>query len=172
MMKNLFKSSAIALMIAASGMSVAHAEPVNINVTGNVVASPCVVNNSKTSYDVDLGQTIQAADLATAGAATTPVAFDLTMASCPSGTKKVIVTFTGTADTDQPTMYKNTGTATPLAVELSSAGTVISNNGTLTKDVAADKTVTYNLSARAVTATGSVMPGTIVSVIQANFTYN
>jgi len=171
-MKSLFKYSALVLLISTAGLSVAHAEPVNINVTGNVVASPCVVNNSKTSYDVDLGKTIQASDLETAGAATSPVAFDLTMASCPTGTNKVIVTFTGTADTDQPTMYKNTGTATPLAVELSSGQTILSNNGTLTKDVAADKTVTYNLSARAVTAKGSVMPGTIVSVIQANFTYN
>lgn len=166
------KLFSITLLGFSSYIGALHAEPVNINITGNVVASPCVVNNSETNVSVDLGQTIQASDFDKAGAGSTPKAFNLSLASCPLGTSKVIVTFTGTADTAQPTMFKNTGTATELAVELSSAGTVLGNNSSLTQSVAADKTVVYNLSARAVSASGSVMPGSVASVIQANFTYN
>lgn len=171
-MKKSFQNSVLAGLVIASGMTLAHADPVNINITGNVVASPCVVNNSVSDLNVDLGKTIQSSTLEVAGSGTTPVPFNLALTACPSGTSKVIVTFTGTADTTQTKMYKNTGTATPLAVELSSGSTILGNNGTLTQTVQTDKTVTYALSARAVTSTGSVTPGSINAVVQANFTYN
>ncbi|MNJ68022.1 hypothetical protein D3C77_642370 [compost metagenome] len=83
------------------------------------------------------------------------------------------MTFTGTAAAaPQTNMYLNTGVATPLAVELSSGGTILGNSSTLTQAVQADRTVTYALSARAVTPTGNVMPGSIIALVQANFTYN
>lgn len=171
-MKKIVVTSLITGSIIASFMSLSHADPVKINITGNVIASPCIVNNSKSNLDVDLGTNIQASTLEVAGSGTTPVPFNLELASCPAGTSNVKVTFTGTADTTQTTMYKNTGTATPLAVELSSGATILGNNSTLTQTVQTDKTVTYALSTRAVTATGKVMPGSINSVVQANFTYN
>lgn len=171
-MKNIFKITALTVALISSGYNVSYADPININITGNVVASPCVVNNSVSDLNVDLGKTIQAATLEVAGSGTTPVPFNLALTSCPAGTANVKVTFTGTADTTQTTMYKNTGTATPLAVELSSGSTILGNNGTLTQTVQTDKTVTYALSARAVTAAGSVTPGSINAVVQANFTYN
>lgn len=171
-MENIYNKSALAAVVILTGLNIAHADPVKINITGNVIASPCVVNNSVSDLNVDLGKTIQAATLAVAGSGTTPVPFNLALTSCPTGTSNVKVTFTGTADTKQTKMYKNTGTATPLAVELSSGSTILGNNGTLTQTVKTDKTVTYALSARAVTAAGSVTPGSINAVVQANFTYN
>lgn len=171
-MKTLFKKTVLSALVITSGITSVYADPVDINITGNVVASPCVVNNSVSDLNVDLGKTIQAATLEVAGSGTTPVPFNLALTSCPAGTANVKVTFTGTADTTQTTMYKNTGTATPLAVELSSGSTILGNNGTLTQTVQTDKTVTYALSARAVTAAGSVTPGSINAVVQANFTYN
>lgn len=172
-MKALVKHSALALLVMTVGYNVALADPVNINITGRVVASPCVVNNNNSALNVDLGQTIQASTLATAGAGTTPTPFNLSLTACPVGTNNVTVTFTGAAAAaPQTNMYLNTGAATPLAVELSSGATILSNNSTLTKPVLADKTVTYALSARAVTSTGSVIPGSITAVVQANFTYN
>lgn len=171
-MKNILNKSVLAAVVLVSGINISHADPININITGNVVASPCVVNNSVSDLNVDLGKTIQAATLEVAGSGTTAVPFNLALTACPAGTSNVKVTFTGTADTTQTTMYKNTGTATPLAVELSSGSTILGNNGTLTQTVQTDKTVTYALSARAVTSTGSVTPGSINAVVQANFTYN
>ncbi|HBE9078755.1 fimbrial protein [Serratia fonticola] len=163
---------ALALLVMAAGYNVASAAPLNINITGTVISSPCTVNNSTDDLNVSLGNNIQAASLATAGSGSTPSPFNLTLTSCPTGTSNVTVTFSGTADAIQTNMYKNTGLATPLAVELSSGATILGNTSTLTQPVQADKTVTYALSARAVTASGNVMPGSISAVVQANFTYN
>ncbi|MFV8846527.1 fimbrial protein [Serratia fonticola] len=174
-MKALIKNSTLALLVITAGYNVAMADPVNINITGRVVSSPCVVNNNNSDLNVDLGQTIQASTLATAGAGTTPTPFNLSLTACPVGTNNVTVTFTGTAAANpQTNMYLNTGTATPLAVELSSGGlgTILGNNSTLTMPVLGNRTVTFPLLARAVTSTGNVTAGSIVAVIQANFTYN
>lgn len=166
---------ALALVIMASANNMVLADAVNINITGNVVASPCVVNNNNSNLSVDLGQTIQAGTLATAGAGTALTPFNLSLTACPVGTNNVTVTFTGTAAAaPQTNMYLNTGVATPLAIELSSGGlgTVLGNNSTLTMPVLVNRTVTFPLLARAVTSTGNVTAGSIVAVIQANFTYN
>lgn len=167
------KHVALTLAAIAAGYNVAIADPVNINITGQVVASPCEVNNNNSDLNVNLGQTIQASTLATAGAGTAPTPFNLSLKSCPVGTSNVTVTFSGTAAANPQTdMYLNTGVATPLAVELSSGATILGNNSMLTQSVQPDRTVTYALSARAVTPTGNVMPGSIIALVQANFTYN
>lgn len=174
-MMALFKNAVLATLFIGAGYNVAIADPVNINITGKVVASPCVVNNGNSDLNVDLGTTIQASTLATAGAGTGPTTFSLVLSSCPVGTNNVAVTFTGSAaSAPQTTLYKNTGTATPLAVELSTSdtGTILGNSSMISRAVQVDRTVTYPLSARAVTATGSVTPGTIIALVQANFTYN
>lgn len=174
-MRSLIKRSALALFVMATAYNVAMAAPLNINITGNVVASPCTVNNGNNDLNVDLGTTIQASTLVTAGSSTPPKGFSLSLTGCPVGTNNVTVTFTGTAAAaPQTSMYSNTGTATPLAVELSITdfGTILSNNVSVTRPVQAGGIVTFPLSARAVTSTGSVAPGTIIALVQANFTYN
>lgn len=162
-----------AMTLILTGAEAFAADPVNINITGRVVASPCVVNNSTNNLDIDLGQNIQAASLATAGSGSTIVTKDLVLTDCPAGTTSVKMALSGTADSTSPTMYQNTGTATPLAVELSNAATsdILSNGATVTQNVQGDKTVTYKLGARAYSAAGGVMPGTISAIVVADFTY-
>lgn len=172
-MSQVIKYSALAILAMVVGHTTAKADPVNINITGKVIASPCVVNNNNSNLNVDLGGNIQASILEAAGAGTTPTPFSLELTACPVGTSRVEVTFTGTpATAPQTDMYLNSGAANPLAVELSSGGIILANNSTLTQTVQADRTVTYPLSVRAVTSTGSVMPGSIIAVVQASFTYN
>lgn len=173
-MNSLYSKSTMALFVIAMGCGSAQADPVNINITGNVVASPCTVNNGNSNLNVDLGTSIQASDLAAVSSGSTKKAFNLALSACPTGTSNVKVTFSGTADTTSTTMYKNTGTATNVAVELSqqTTGTILGNGSTLTQAVQAGKTVTYALNARAYSAKGGVLPGNISSVVQANFTYN
>lgn len=169
------KRAVMALVIIAAGYNVATAGPVDIVIVGRVVASPCIINNNNGDLSVNLGEAIQAATLQTAGAGTTPKTFNLSLTGCPAGTKNVKVTFTGTAAAaPQANMYLNTGIATPLAIELSQqgTGTILGNGSSLTQVVQADRTVTYALSVRAVTATGNVTPGLIYAGIQADFTYN
>jgi minor fimbrial subunit len=173
-MENTIKCSALALVVMAIGYNIAIADPVNINITGNVVAAPCTVNNGNSNLNVDLGTNILASSLATAGSGTILTPFNLALTACPAGTNSVTVTFMGTADSTSASMYRNTGTASNLAVELSqqTTGTILGNGSMLTQMVQADRTVTYALNARAYTAMGSVAPGTINAVVQADFTYN
>ena len=61
------------------------ADSVNIGVTGNIVASPCLFNNGNTNLDINLGN-IQASNMVTPGSSSDPVTFDLLFTQCPVGT--------------------------------------------------------------------------------------
>ncbi|HHZ8844254.1 fimbrial protein [Enterobacter mori] len=148
------------------------ADPVTLNITGNVIASPCQVSSDSITKSVDLGQNIQAASLQSAGSATSWVNFDINLSSCPAGTTVAIMTMHGTADLANPgDMYRNTGTATNLAVQLQSqAGDQLGNTKTISGTIASNA-YTYKLRARAYTQNGGVMPGSITSVVTATFEY-
>ena len=75
-------------------------DAVNIGVTGNIVASPCIFNGGNTNLDINLGN-IQASNMATPGSTSDPVAFNLLFTSCPLGTRSVTVTFAGNPDPQQ-----------------------------------------------------------------------
>lgn len=173
-MKKLMTQPFFVLLGLVLSINVAQAAPININITGVVVAAPCIVNNNDSNLNVDLGRNIQASDLSAGGSGSTLTPFTLSLTGCLSGTSSVKVSFSGAPETTAPTRYKNTGTATNLAVELSQqgTGTILGNGSTLTQAVQPDRTVTYALNARAYSVAGSVMPGNISAVVQANFTYN
>ncbi len=104
---------AAATIVLLMNTSAQAGDPVTLNITGNVIASPCQVSSDSITKSVDLGQNIQASSLQTAGAATDWVNFDINLNSCPAGTTKAIMTMHGTADLNNPAdMYRNTGTAT------------------------------------------------------------
>lgn len=158
-------------LIMVSHFSLA-GDPVTLNITGNVIASPCQVSSDSITKSVDLGQNIQASSLQTAGSATDWVNFDINLNSCPAGTTVAIMTMHGTADLLNPAdMYRNTGTATNLAVQVQSqAGEQLGNAKTISGTIA-NNAYTYKLRARAYTQNGSVMPGSISSVVTATFEY-
>ncbi|MDR1750482.1 MAG: type 1 fimbrial protein [Enterobacter cloacae] len=161
-----------AAIIAMMNTSAQAGDPVTLNITGNVIASPCQVSSDSITKSVDLGQNIQASSLQTAGAATSWVNFDINLNSCPAGTTVAIMTMHGTADLNNPgDMYRNTGTATNLAVQVQSqAGDQLGNTKTISGTIASNA-YTYKLRARAYTQNGGVMPGSISSVVTATFEY-
>lgn len=163
---------AAATIVLLMNTSAQAGDPVTLNITGNVIASPCQVSSDSITKSVDLGQNIQASSLQTAGAATDWVNFDINLNSCPAGTTKAIMTMHGTADLNNPAdMYRNTGTATNLAVQVQSqAGEQLGNTKTISGTIASNA-YTYKLRARAYTQNGGVMPGSISSVITATFEY-
>lgn len=152
--------------------SVKAADPVTLNITGNIVASPCQVSSDSVNKAVDLGQGIQASSLQTAGATTDWVNFDINLDSCPAGTSKAIMTMHGTAETTNPdNMYKSTGTANNIAVVLESQAGEQLGDGKSIAGTISNNAYKYQLRARAYTPNGAVTPGTIVSVVTATFTY-
>ncbi|HCB1917217.1 TPA: type 1 fimbrial protein [Citrobacter braakii] len=176
-MKIINGKTATIFILACSGLfsatSQAAGQAVNIDITGQVIASPCVVNSSNTSLAVDLGTSIQANDLATAGSATAWKDVILKLTNCPASTSSFTVSFAGTADTD-PDFYQNTGTATNLKLELTdNVGNAVYKNGASLANVTIPSaTHAYDLEMRArAVSKGNVMPGTIVGQVQATFTY-
>lgn len=166
----------VAVLIALCGglfSGACAANATNIDIQGTVVASSCEVNGSINSMTVNLGDNIQANDLAASGSATDWNTFKLALTSCPASTSSFSVSFSGTPDTDA-NYYKNTGTATNLKLELTDTnGNTAYKNGAALQNVAIpSSTHTYELNMRArAVSSGNAMPGTIVGQVQANFTY-
>lgn len=153
--------------------SIYAADPVTLNISGNIVASPCLISSDSVSKSIDLGQSIQASDLQTAGQSTPWTNFTINLSSCPAGTTVAIMTMHGTADTFNPNdMYQNIGTAQNIAVQLQSQSTTPLGNGKSISGTIVSNAYSYALRARAYTQSGGVTPGTIVSVVTASFVYN
>lgn len=153
-------------------------DPVTLNITGNVVASPCEVSTASENMTIDLGggKDLQTADLNDAGSSSAWVPITVSLENCPPGTSSVTATFHGTADAGDPeTLYSNTGTATNVAVQLEGKAEEPYGNGktsTIKIADAADGKPTWDLQTRAFSKSGSVTPGTISSVITMTFAYN
>lgn len=172
-------SSAVSLILAASLVHLAQAaDPVALNITGNVIASPCEVSAASKNMNIDLGNgtDLQTSSLHVAGSSSPWVKFSIELEHCPAGTSSVTATFHGTSDPDDPeTLYSNTGTATNVAVQLEGEAREPYGDGkTSTIDIASAPggTPTWKLQTRAFTKNGNVTPGTINSVITVSFVYN
>ncbi|HBU6130986.1 TPA: type 1 fimbrial protein [Enterobacter chuandaensis] len=153
-------------------------DPVTLNITGNVVASPCEVSAGSENMTIDLGggADLQTVDLNAAGSSSEWVPITVSLENCPAGTSSVTATFHGTSDAGDPdTLYSNTGTATNVAVQLEGKSEEPYGNGktsTITIAEATDGKPTWDLQTRAFSKSGNVTPGTISSVITMTFAYN
>ncbi len=160
------------MLSALSSLTLNAADTSNINITGNIVASPCVIDADNSVISVDL-KDIQAASLATAGSASEWKNFDIAVKNCPASTTMITIKFTGTPDSTDATRYKNTGTANNIAVEVAGLGGMNMGNNVVTS-LSVNKTTnsgTFTLRARAYSANGGVMPGSINAAIVVTFTY-
>lgn len=169
-------NSTFAAALAVTSLNGFAADNVSINVTGKVIASPCTtINGGATTLAVPLGDTIQAKDLATAASGTELKTFEIPLTGCPASTTNIKATFTGTADTEDSTLWKNTAAAPAgnTSVELTDQaepGTPVGNNSSLTMPVTAGN-ATFKLAARAFSKLGSATPGDIESTIVVAFEY-
>ena len=110
--KNTFISLGLVPLALFAMSGNASAADSTINITANVVASPCTIEAVK---NIDLGD-IDASKLATTGTASSYVTFSVTVSECPATTTSALATFSGTAsNTDY---YANSGTAKNVEVEL------------------------------------------------------
>ena len=148
------------------------ADTVNINVTGNVVASPCIVNGGANSLYVDLGN-IQATALAAPGSSSTAVPFTLTVTNCPTGTSTVRADIGGFASHDSPNLYENSGTAGNVYVVLYDGvtGDYLGPGTIVFKTVQSDRTASMAFKAGAYSLYGNTTPGSINSAIVITMSY-
>lgn len=150
------------------------ADPVSVNVTGNIIAAPCEVSSDSITKTIALddGNGFQSKNLQTAGSTTPWVDFTINLTSCPAGTRSATITASGTEDADNSAYYKNAGSAENIALELdkTGGGIILSNGKSFSTDVI-DGAAEFKLAARTVTTKGGVTPGSIQFVVTANFTY-
>lgn len=150
------------------------ADSVNLGVTGNIVASPCIFNGGSTSMDINLGN-IQATNMATPGSSSDPVPFNLLFTQCPAGTRSVTVSFTGSPDPlAGADYYMNSGSATNVAVAMREAGTgtLKGTGSSITQTIAADRTATMAMQASVKSVSGGATPGSISAVVVMTMQYN
>lgn len=181
-MSTLFKTGALALSITALLWTInARADVVNVNVTGLVIAPSCTINPLLVAgQPVSLGSP-RSDTLQNSGDAD-PVwnNFTLELTHCPLATSSSTVTFTGTPDADDATLFANTepvgSAASNAAIQVSRQSdhsTIISNGSTLTANVdTATRTVSFPLAARIKTPTGNVTGGGVSASVLVDFTYN
>ncbi|WP_407438867.1 fimbrial protein [Lelliottia sp.] len=153
---------------------VAIANATDLNISGKVVASPCTVDTASVSKEVELPR-LQAHSLADAGTGGEWVDFNLDLNNCPVSTSQATATFSGTPDANDSTAYKNTGTASNVALQLSAkddADTLYANGSNMKADInSSTHSATFPLSARMYSPTGGVTQGTFISVVNISFTY-
>ncbi|MFV8868602.1 fimbrial protein [Serratia fonticola] len=172
-MNTKLKMIVLAALTSLALTGAAQAADVTINISGKIVASPCMVDGTGT-VDVNLGQDLQAADLAANGSSSVWVPFTIRMKNCPTSTTNVIATFSGSADSfDASRLYTSTGTATNVAVELQGSNAShdpLGNTKTMIIPRAADNTAVFPLQSR-VWSKGNASTGTIAAVVSVTFTY-
>lgn len=150
------------------------ADSVNLGVTGNIVASPCIFNGGSENKDINLGN-IQATNMATPGSSSDPVAFNLLFTQCPAGTRSVTVTFTGNPDpVAGADYYRNSGSASNVAIAMreTATGTLKGTGSSITQNIAADRTATMAMQAAVKSVTGGATPGSINAVVVMTMQYN
>lgn len=159
-------------LVMAAGMISSAVQATDLNMTGIVLASPCTVDTGSISQDVDFGQ-LHNTDLRTAGDASEWKPFEVKLTNCPASTTSVKVTFSGTRDSTNATLYANAGSATNAAVQMAQTANkslVQGDGSSMTVAVNAQHNAIYALAGR-VMSTGGTGPGTFRSVVQMSFTY-
>lgn len=145
---------------------------VPVHVTGAVTGTPCTISNDSVDQTVDLGHDISNLSLRTPGSATDWVNFNINLEACPETTAAVLMSAHGTADEDNPAdMYKNTGDATNVAVQVQSqTGEPLGDGKTLSGAII-NSAYSYKLRARVYSQKGKPGPGDISAAITVTFEY-
>ncbi|HDR2860156.1 TPA: type 1 fimbrial protein [Enterobacter asburiae] len=150
------------------------ADRVDIQITGDIVASPCIFNGGDNNLNVNLGD-IYASNMATPHSQSVPVDFALRFTQCPAGTRSVDVQFSGVTDpVAGDGYYKNSGTAGHVAIGLQDllTGNAVGSGTRINRPVDTDKTITLDMKAWVYSTEGAVTPGTINSVVVLTMQYN
>lgn len=164
----------IILFLALVSGEVFSADVVNIGVTGNIVASPCVFNGGNSSLGINLGN-IQASNMVTPGSTSDPVPFNLLFTQCPAGTHSVTVSFAGNPDpVAGADYYLNSGSATNVAVAMRevATGKLKGTGSIITQNIAADRTTTMAMQGSVISVIGGAMPGSVSAVVVMTMQYN
>lgn len=166
----------VLVLAVAAGLSFSQSAlaDTQLNITGTIKASPCTVDGDGGSgINVNLGDNIQAATLATSASGSDWVPFTLKLKDCPATTQSVVASFSGLVADESATLYKNNGDATRVQIELQDADGNNRGSGTsMTQTVnGTSHEALFPLQARAYSSAGGATPGTILGTVMVAFTW-
>ncbi|MEL4013638.1 fimbrial protein [Dryocola clanedunensis] len=127
-MKKTLLAMAITGASVVGTINVANAADGTINFNGVILDQTCTVSPNTQTQTVSLGQIANTSFGGTAGAKSSPTAFQINLSSCPAGLASAAVKFDGTSDTNNSNLLQvtqGTGAATGVGIEISDANGVI-----------------------------------------------
>jgi minor fimbrial subunit len=164
--------SAFLVMAMASALLITDAEAEadsSVNITANVLASPCAVSADSLDKPVDLGS-VWTSKLKQAGDTSDWVSFDISVIDCPVTTTQATLKVTGTPDeTNQ--YYKNDGTSQHVAIEVANEAGSLPNGATFTATVDTLHQATFAMKSRMVAQDDAATSGTVSGLLELSFTY-
>ncbi|CAI0939639.1 fimbrial protein [Serratia quinivorans] len=163
------------ILVAAllPGLLISHAalaDSVTVNISGNVVASPCTVESSSPISvvlpDIDM------AKLSAKASTSAAESFELKLKDCPASTTKVIATYSGTAATLSADSFINGGTATQVVLWVKDGDDKTINPNTTRTATIDSKTQKASFKQTVqLYSMGAAQPGTVSGNIVVSFTY-
>ncbi|MEQ5138292.1 fimbrial protein [Providencia alcalifaciens] len=166
------KKLLLALLFLNISITAYAANTVYLKFTGNIKAATC---NLSTGNNVDVDLTTIPLDTFYSGTkASDWKSFTIELKDCSSFINSVKLTFTGTADSaDIASLYKNSGTATNIAIQLQSGdgATPLGNTKILTVPTNGQPLVSIPLRTRAFSSLGNGTAGSLSANITATITY-
>lgn len=162
-----------ALLLLLGLISCAHADEIELQMTGNIFANTCTVDSESKNLTVDLGQAATG-DFKDVGDTGQWKDFSLKVSHCPATLTLANAFFYGQADSAHPTKFANSGSAKGLALELADRQDNILIAPQASFNVLinqSDHTAEFPLAARYYATSMPVTAGTFSSVVQVTFTY-
>ncbi|HFD6682397.1 TPA: fimbrial protein [Providencia alcalifaciens] len=148
------------------------ASTVTLNFKGNIKAATCNISGGN-NIDIDLKR--MPVDLFNQPQSGSDwKMFNIDMNNCSSYVNQIVLTFSGTADTNNINdLYKNTGTAKNIAVQLESGDgtTPLGNQKVLRVPLGGKNSLSIPLRTRAFSALGNASTGSVSANITATITY-
>ncbi len=162
-----------ALILVLGLIAQAHADDIQIQMTGNIYANTCVIDSASRNLTVDLGRAASGSfkDVGDTGEWKD---FSLSVSHCPATLALATAFFYGQADSTHPTKFANLGSAKGLALELADRQDKILIAPQAAFNAAinpSDHTATFPLAARYYATSMPISAGTFSSVIRVTFTY-
>lgn len=148
----------------------------SLTISGNVTASPCVVDTDSANQTIDFGQR-RSRDFPTVGGEGGWQYFSVLLTQCPISTRQATVLLTGveTSGMDGVALYANQGSASNVGIQVVDGNSKQTLGPGSRVEVPVDnvsQSATLALASRVYgTGAGPVTAGQIRAVMQLDFTY-
>lgn len=142
----------------------------SVAVNATVTASPCAL---VATPDVDLGA-FTSSSFTTAGSSSPWVGFKVDLEKCPASSTTVKLTLSGTTDPVSPQYYKNSGSSTRVAIDVTSEADGKALNPGATLSIGIDPlshTASFPMKARMISPQGGATTGNVAAQMELSFIY-